>query len=137
MAEASENDIDTWLKEIGGETLQKTGSGIWNLMHQFEDSAIPVNIMYTETSSDSPPMIGVGCIFLDPPKKNQCELYKKLLELHSITQETKFCLVTNGAIMLITHRSAVDLDPSELKEMIKNVGRIYNRYHEDCLTIVG
>jgi 16S rRNA G966 N2-methylase RsmD len=137
MGIATASDVDAWLKEIGGEALQKMDRGTWNLMQQCEDSKVQVNIMYTEAKSDSPPMIGVGCIFLDPPEKNQWELYKKLLELHSITQETKFCLLSNGSIMLITHRSAVDLDPSELKEMINNVVSIYNRYHKDCLSIVG
>ena len=137
MSIATENDVDGWLNEIAGDSLQKINTGSWSFVQQFKDSAIQVNIMYTEAKSDSPPMIGVGCIFLDPPQKNHCELYKKLLELHTITQETKFCLVANGGIMLITHRSAEDLDPSELKEMINNVGSIYDRYHDDCLSIVS
>jgi hypothetical protein len=136
MGIATENDVDGWLKEFGEDSLQKTDTGTWNLMQQFEDTTIQVSIMYTEANSDSPPMIGVGCNFLEPPQKNHCELYKKLLELHSITQETKFCMVTNGAIMLITHRSAVDLDPSELRDMINKIISIYNRFHEDCLSIV-
>jgi hypothetical protein len=136
MGTATESDIDGWLKEIGGESLQKSGPGAWNLMHHLEDYNMQVSIMYTEASSDSPPMIGVGCMFLEPPEKNHCELYKKLLELQSISQETKFCLVANGAIMLITHRSAVDLDPSEFKVMINKVVGVYNRFHGECESIV-
>lgn len=137
MGVATEDDIDSWLKDMGLDSLSKTMPGNWSLLHQSEDSTIQISVMYAAADPDSPPMIGVGCQFLDPPEKNHCELYKRLLELHSISQETKFCVVTNGAIMLITHRSAVDLDPSELKEMINNVVNMYNKFHDDCLSIVS
>jgi hypothetical protein len=39
--------------------------------------------------------------------------------------------------MLITHRSAVDLDPSELKEMVNTVTMIYDQFHDNCLSIVS
>ncbi len=136
MGTATEEDIDGWLNKIGFDSLQKTNAGNWNFVQQSKDSAIQVNIMYAEADPESPPMIGVGCLFLESPQKNQLELYKRLLELHSLSQETKFCLVSEGTIMLITHRSAVDLDPSELKEMINNVVSMYDKFHNDCLSIV-
>jgi hypothetical protein len=137
MGETTEDDIDSWLNEMGMDSLKKTSPGNWSLLEQSGDSLIQISIMYAAADPESPPMIGVGSQFLDPPEKNHCELYKRLLELHSISQETKFCVVTNGAIMLITHRSAVDLDPSELKEMINNVVSMYNKFHDDCLAIVS
>lgn len=136
MAIATEDDIDSWLNEIGLESLQKRSKDNWDFIKKSGETSIQVSIMYAEADPSNPPMIGVGCHFLEPPQKNQCELYKKLLELHSISQETKFCVVTNGAIMLITHRSAVDLDPSELKEIINTIISMYDRFHDDCLSIV-
>ena len=137
MGIATEDDVDSWLKDIGLESLEKPGPGIWNFVQKFGDSTLNGSVMYTEGESSHPPTVGVGCLFLDPPEKNQLELYKRLLELHAISQETKFSLMKDGSIMLITHRSAVDLDPSELKEMIKTVVSMYERFHDDCKSIVG
>ncbi len=136
MGVATEEDVDGWLKDIELVSLEKVGPGIWNFVQQSGDSTIKGSIMYTEGDSSSPSMIGVGCLFLEPPEKNHFELYKKLLELHAISQQTKFSLMKNGSIMLITHRSAVDLDPSEFKEMIKTVVSMYDRFHDNCLSIV-
>jgi hypothetical protein len=133
---ATEDDIDSWLKEMELDSLSKTALGNWSFLHQSEDSTIQISVMYSATDSESAATIGVGCQFLDSPEKNQCELYKRLLELHTISQETKFCVVTNGAIMLITHRSAVDLDPSELNEMVNNVVDMYFKFHDDCMSII-
>jgi hypothetical protein len=133
---ATEDDIDSWLKEMELDSLSKTALGNWSFLRQSEDSTIQISVMFSATESESAPTIGVGCQFLDPPERNQCELYKRLLELHTISQETKFCVVTNGAIMLITHRSAVDLDPSELNEMVNNVVDMYFKFHDDCMSIV-
>jgi hypothetical protein len=137
LAVASEDDIDSWLKEFKLESLEKTSAGNWGFIQKSGDSAIQVSIMYSVADPSKLPMIGVGCLFMEPPEKNHFELYKRLLELHTVSQETKFCLVTNGAIMLITHRSAVDLDQSELKEMIENVISMYDQFHKDCLKIVS
>jgi hypothetical protein len=120
LAVASEDDIDSWLKEFKLESLEKTSAGNWGFIQKSGDSAIQVSIMYSVADPSKLPMIGVGCLFM-----------------YTVSQETKFCLVTNGAIMLITHRSAVDLDQSELKEMIENVISMYDQFHEDCLKIVS
>ncbi|UCE74248.1 MAG: hypothetical protein JSV56_00710 [Methanomassiliicoccales archaeon] len=137
MGIATEDDIDGWLKEIGLESLQKRTEGNWDFIQRSGDSTIHISIMYASVDPSKARMIGVGCLFLAPPQKNQCELYKRLLEIQTITQETKFCIVKNGAIMLITHRSTVDLDLSELKEMIDTVINMYDRFHKDCLSIVS
>ena len=137
MGIATEDDIEGWLKDIELVSLEKPGPGVWNFIQKSRDLTINGSIMYTGSDSSSPPMIGVGCLFLDPPEKNHLELFKRLLELHAISQETKFSLMKDGSIMLITHRSAVDLDPSELKEMIKTVVSMYERFHDDCKSIVG
>lgn len=137
MAIATEDDIESWLKEFELEGLEKTSTGNWSFIQKSGDSPIQISIMYGVNEPSTLPMIGVGCLFLEPPEKNQFELYKRLLELHTVSQETKFCLVNNGAIMLITHRSAVDLDPSELKDMVDNVVLMYNQFHEDCIAIVA
>jgi hypothetical protein len=134
---ATEDDVDSWLKDIELVSIEKPGPGIWNFVQKSGDSTINGSIMYIEGESSLPPTIGVGCLFLDPPEKNQLELFKRLLELHAISQETKFSLLKDGSIMLITHRSAVDLDPSELKEMISTVVSMYERFHDDCLSIVS
>ena len=81
-------------------------------------------------------MVGVGCLFMEPPEKNQCELYKKLLMLQTISLETKFGITKNGAIVLITQRSAIDLDPSELRDMIDTVLSMYNQFHSECISVV-
>ncbi|UCF08701.1 MAG: hypothetical protein JSW28_03150 [Thermoplasmata archaeon] len=137
MGEASMDDIDAWLKGFELESLEKTLPGNWSFVQKSGDSVIQISVMYTEADPPTPPMIGVGCIFLDPPEKNHLQLYERLLELHTISHETKFCKVKNGAIMLITHRSVVDLDQSELKEMIDTVVMMYNQFHDDCLKIVA
>jgi hypothetical protein len=137
LALATQDDIDSWLKEFGLEGLEKTSDGNWAFIQKSGDSAIQISVMYGVNEPSSQPMIGVGCLFLEPPEKNHFELYKRLLELHTVSQETKFCLVKNGAIMLITHRSAVDLDQSELNDMVNNVVDMYKQFHDDCLEIVA
>jgi hypothetical protein len=137
LGTATEDDIDGWLKDMDMDSLEKVNESNWNFKKEMGDNMLQINIMYAKADPPTPPMIGVGCLFLDPPEKNQFQLYERLLELHTITHETKFCLVKNGAIMLITHRSAVDLDPSELKEMINTVAMIYDQFHDNCRSIVS
>jgi hypothetical protein len=133
---ATEDDIDLWLTEMEIETLEKKGTGKWNFIQHAGGSNIQVSIMYIKTHDTEPPMIGIGCLFLEPPKKNHLGLYKHLLELHTASEETKFALLASGAIMLITHRCAMDLDPSELKDMINKIVSMYDRFHDSCLSIV-
>lgn len=137
MAQASREDIEKWLGDIGLKSLEKTESGNWFFLQKTGDAAIQINITYDEYDSPTPPMVGVGCLFLEPPKQNQCELYKKLLELQTISLETKFGITKNGSIVLITQRSAVDMDPSELRDMIDTVLSMYNHFHDNCLSIVS
>ena len=137
MGQASRDDIEKWLGEIGLKSLEKTESGNWFFLQKSGDSAIQVNITFDEYEQPIPPMVGVGCLFLEPPQKNQCELYKKLLELQTISLETKFGITKNGSVVLITQRSAVDLDPSELRDMIDTVLSMYNQFHDDCVSIIA
>jgi hypothetical protein len=134
---ASEDDIDTWLKEIGIKTLEKTDPGHWSFLQAFGESEIQINITYDEHEPPTPPTVGVGCLFLETPQKNQCELYKKLLELQTISLETKFGIVGSGAIVLVTQRSATDLDPSELRDMIDMVLSMYNQFREECVNLIS
>ncbi|UCG71021.1 MAG: hypothetical protein JSV09_08505 [Thermoplasmata archaeon] len=134
---ASEEDVDRWLRGIGLKSLEKTDTGNWYFLQKYKDSEIQINITYDENESPIPPMVGVGCFFLEQPKKNQCELYKKLLEFQAGSVDTKFVMISSGAIILVTQRSAVDLDPSELQDMIDMILIMYNQYHEDCLSIIS
>ncbi len=137
MGVASKEDVHSWLKEIGLKSLEKTDTGNWFFLTKYGESEIQINITYEEHESPMPSMVGVGCLFLDPPEKNQYELYQKLLELQTMSMETKFCIGSNSAIVLITQRSAVDLDQSELRDMIDMVLMMYNQFHKDCLSIVS
>lgn len=137
MGTATEDEIDTWLREIGMDSLERVDESNWNFKKVIGDRTLQINIMFAKADPPKPSMIGVGCLFLNPPEKNQFQLYERLLELHTVSHETKFCLVKNGSIMLITHRSAVDLDPSELKEMINTVAQIYDQFHDNCVSIVS
>jgi len=137
MAQASREDIEKWLGEIGLKTLEKTDTGNWFFLQKSGNTAIQVNITYDEYDPPTPPMVGVGCLFLESPSQKQCELYKKLLELQTISLETKFGIAKNGAIVLITQRSAVDLDPSELRDMIDTVLSMYNHFHDECVAIIS
>jgi hypothetical protein len=134
---ASEEDIDAWLKEIGIKTLEKTDPGHWSFLMKFAETEIQINITYDEHEPPTPPTVGVGCLFLNPPEKNQCKLYKKLLELQTISLETKFGIVGSGAIVLLTQRSATDLDPSELRDMIDTVLSMYNQFQQECSSIIA
>ena len=136
MGVASREDIEKWLGDIGLKSLEKTESGNWYFLQKSGDAAIQVNITYHEYEELTAPMVGVGCLFLKAPENNQCELYKKLLELQTISMETKFGLAKNGAIVLVTQRSATDLDPTELRDMIDTVLSMYNQFHEECASIV-
>ncbi|UCF07180.1 MAG: hypothetical protein JSW28_05865 [Thermoplasmata archaeon] len=136
MVVASKDDVEGWLNEIGLKSLEKTETGNWYFLQKYGESAIQINITYDEYESPVPPMVGVGCLFIDQPEKNQCDLYKKLLELQTISLETKFGIAKNGSIVLLTQRSAVDLDPSELRDMIDTVLSIYNQFHKECLSII-
>ena len=137
MGIVSKETVESWLKEIGLKSLEKTDTDNWYFLQEYKDSEIQVNISYNEKEPPMPPMVGVGCHFLDPPKKNQCELYKKLLELQTVSSETKFGMVSSGAIVLVTQRSAEDLNPSELRDMIDMVLFMYNQFHQDCLSIIA
>lgn len=137
MGVISRDEIDIWLKEIGLQSLERTENGNWFFLQKYGDSEIQVNITYNENEPPTPTTIGVGCHFLEPPEKNHCELYKKLLELQTVSSETKFGIVSSGAIVLVTQRSAVDLDRSELRDMIDMVLVMYNQFHKDCLSIIS
>ena len=137
MGQASKEDIEKWLGEIGLKSMEKTETGNWFFLQKSGDSAIQVNITYDEYEPPTPPMVGVGCLFLESPSQNQCELYKKLLELQTISLETKFGITKNGSVVLVTQRSAVDLDPSELRDMIDTVLSMYNQFHDDCVSIIA
>jgi hypothetical protein len=132
----SREEVDTWLKEIGLDSLEKTENGNWFFLQKLGDSEIQINITYNENESPTPTTIGVGCRFLEPPEKNHCELYKKLLELQTVSSETKFGIASSGSIVLVTQRSAVNLDHSELRDMIDMVLFMYNQFHEDCVSII-
>jgi hypothetical protein len=134
---ASKDDVDGWLREIGLKSLKKTDAGHWFFLMKYDESEIQINITYDEHEPPMPTMVGVGCLFLDPPEKNQFQLYQKLLELQTMSMETKFCIGSNGAIVLITQRSAVDLDQSELRDMIDMILMMYNQFHKDCLSIIS
>jgi hypothetical protein len=133
----SREDVDTWLSEIGLKSLERTETGNWFFLQKLGETEIQINITYNENEPPTPPSIGVGCHFLEPPKKNHCELYKKLLELQTVSSETKFGIVSSGSIVLVTQRSAVDLDRSELRDMIDMVLVMYNQFHKDCLSIIA
>jgi hypothetical protein len=133
---ASEEDVDSWLRNIDLKSLEKTDTGHWYFLQKVGDSEIQINITYDENEPPIPPMVGIGCFFLDPPQKNQCQLYKKLLEYQAGSVDTKFVIISSGAVILVNQRSAVDLDPSELQDMIDMVLIMYNQYHEDCLSII-
>lgn len=135
MGVASREDIEKWLGEIGLKSLEKTESGNWYFLQKSGDLTIQVNITYNEYEPPTQPMVGVGCLFLEAPENNQCELYRKLLELQTISMETKFGLAKNDAIVLVTQRSAEDLDPSELRDMIDTVLSMYNQFHDECASI--
>jgi hypothetical protein len=137
MAQASKEDIEKWLGEIGLKSLEKTETGNWFFLQKLGDSTIQINITYDDYEPPTLPMVGVGCLFLESVSKNQCELFKKLLELQTISLETKFGMTKNGSIVLITQRSAVDLDPSELRDMIDTVLSMYNQFHDDCVSIIS
>jgi hypothetical protein len=136
MSVVSRETVDSWLKEIGLKSLERTESGNWYFFQKYQDSEIQINISYNEKEPPLPPMIGVGCHFLDPPEKNNCELYKKLLELQTVSAETKFGILSSGAIVLATQRSAMNLDQSELRDMIDMILVMYNQFHQDCLAIM-
>ena len=136
MGVASEKDIDTWLKEIDLNSLEKTDYGNWYFLQKYNNSELRINITFNENEPASSSTVGVGCYFLKPPEKNHCKLYKTLLELQALSQECKFGILSNGSIVLVTQRSVVDLDPSELTEMINMVFNMYNQFHKDCLSIV-
>jgi hypothetical protein len=133
----SRDEVDTWLREIGLKSLEKTETGNWFFLQNLGNFEIQINITYNENEPPTPTTIGVGCHFLEPPQKNHCELYKKLLELQTVSSETKFGIVSSGSIVLVTQRSAVDLDRSELRDMIDMVLVMYNQFHKDCLSIIS
>jgi hypothetical protein len=132
----SREEMDNWLRDIGLKSLEKTENGNWFFLQKLGDSEIQINITYNESEPPMPTTIGVGCHFLEPPKKNHCEVYKKLLELQTVSSETKFGILSSGAIVLVTQRSAVDLDRSELRDMIDMVLFMYNQFHKDCMSII-
>jgi hypothetical protein len=133
---AKESDVDNWLKELKLHSLEKIDYGNWYLLHKYGDSELRINITYNENEPSSTSTVGVGCHFLKPPEKNQCKLYRTLLELQALSQECKFGILSSGSIVLVTQRSAEDLDPSELTEMINMVFNMYTQFHNDCLLIV-
>lgn len=137
MVAVSREEVDSWLKQLGLSSLKKTENGNWFFLQKYGDSEIQINITYNENEPPTPTTIGVGCHFLEPPQKNHCELYRKLLELQTVSSETKFGIVSSGSIVLVTQRSAVNLDPSELRDMIDMVLFMYNQFHQDCLSIIS
>jgi hypothetical protein len=137
LAVVSRDDVDKWLGEIGLKSLEKTENGNWFFIQKLGDSELQINITYNENEPPTPTTIGVGCRFLDPPEKNHCELYKKLLELQTVSSETKFGIASSGSIVLVTQRSAMNLDSSELRDMIDMILFMYNQFHQDCLSIIS
>ena len=107
MGVVSRDEVDTWLREIGLKSLEKTENGNWFFLQKLGESEIQINITYNENEPPTPSTIGVGCHFLEPPEKNHCELYKKLLELQTVSSETKFGIVSSGSIVLVTQRSGM------------------------------
>jgi hypothetical protein len=137
LGTATEEIVDGWLRDIGIKSLEKTGEGNWSFLQKYGDSTVQINITYYENEPPTPPMVGVGCLFLEPPARNVCELYKRLLELQTISLETKFGLTKSGSVVLINHRSAVDLDQSEFRDMIDTILNMFNQFQDECKAIVS
>ncbi len=95
-----------------------------------------INIIYQERKGDIPPRIQVGCLFLNKPTKNECKLYNYLLRLQMRMWEAKFGIASDGDIVLMVDRSAVDLDESELQDMVITVATFLKEFRDECYEIV-
>ena len=79
---------------------------------------------------------GQACVFEDPevrgefefqvqmvvmrtPPGREAQLYRRLLELnHGLRGRAAFCLEKNGTVSLVAARPVLDLDPSEVVDLI-------------------
>jgi hypothetical protein len=72
-----------------------------------------------------------------PPTEAERDLYRRLLEINATELVGAAFAISGGEVVVVAERSVRDLDDSEVSSMIRNVGRVADRWDDELATEYG
>jgi len=72
-----------------------------------------------------------------PPAETERDLCRHLLEANASELVGAAFAISGGEVVVVAERSVRDLDASEVNSMIRNVGRVADRYDDELATRYG
>lgn len=72
-----------------------------------------------------------------PPPQTELALYRRLLEANAAELVGAAFAISAGEVVVVAERTVRDLDPSEVDGMIRNVGRVADRYDDELAAAFG
>lgn len=72
-----------------------------------------------------------------PPPENEVGLFRRLLEINASELVGAAFAISGDEVVVVSERSVRDLDGSEVNSMIRNVGRVADRYDDELANEYG